>query len=292
MKVLIAGAQGQLGWELQRTVPPHIECIAPEEKDFDITDPGIVDQTVAQWEPDVVVNAAAYTAVDKAEEEENLAYRINADGAAHLARVSTERKARLIHISTDFVFDGNQSTPYLPTDTPSPLNVYGASKLKGEEEVAAITDGQALIFRTAWVYSVRGNNFVKTMLRLMAERQRISVVADQIGTPTWANELAKVIWQVFNRTDLSGIYHWTDAGVASWYDFAVAIQDEALARGMLERPITVQPIGTSDYPTQAKRPPYSVLDKGATWAVLGYTGLHWRTALQQMLKDLKEEHHA
>ena len=292
MKVLIAGAHGQLGWELQRTVPPHVECIAPDEKDFDITDPAIVDETVAQWQPDAIVNAAAYTAVDKAEEEESLAYRINAEGAAHLARVGTDRKVRLIHVSTDFIFDGKQSTPYLPTDTPSPLNVYGASKLKGEEEVAAATEGQALILRTAWVYSARGNNFVKTMLRLMKERERVSVVTDQLGTPTWANELAKVIWQMIDRTDLCGIYHWTDAGVASWYDFAVAIQEEALACGLLERSIPVQPIGTKDYPTPARRPAFSVLDKSAAWAVLGYTGLHWRAALKQMLKDIKVEDHA
>ena len=291
MKVLIAGAHGQLGWELQRTVPPHIECIAPDEKDFDITDAAIVDETVARWQPEVLVNAAAYTAVDQAEQEESLAYRINAQGAAHLARVCTVRKVRFVHVSTDFVFDGKQSTPYLPMDTPSPLNVYGASKLKGEEEVVAITGGQALILRTAWVYSARGNNFVKTMLRLMTERQSVSVVTDQLGTPTWANELAKVIWQMTDRSDLCGIYHWTDAGVASWYDFAVARQEEALACGLLERSIPVQPIGTKDYPTPARRPAFSVLDKSAAWAVLGYTGLHWRVSLQQMLKDLKVEHH-
>jgi dTDP-4-dehydrorhamnose reductase len=239
-----------------------------------------------QHGPDLVINAAAYTAVDKAESEKDKAYEVNVRGAANIAKAAEHSGARLIHISTDFVFDGRKSKPYRPDDKPNPISVYGASKLQGEEAVLRETMKKALILRTGWVYSSHGSNFVKTMLKLMAERDEISVVADQVGTPTWARGLAKAIYHFANIPDTHGIYHSTDAGVASWYDFAAAIQEEAHQLGILQSLIPVIPIRTDDYPTAAKRPPYSVLDKTATWQALGYTASHWRVALRLMLEEL------
>ena len=185
------------------------------------------------------------------------------------------------------MFDGNQLKPYLPEDEPKPTGVYGASKLQGERAVVAETMGRAVVLRTAWVYSVHGSNFVKTMLRLMAERDELKIVADQVGAPTWAKELAKAIWLIADKTDMQGIYHWTDDSTVSWYDFAVAIQEEARDLGLLQKMIPVKPIKTVEYPTPAKRPPYSVLDKTSTCAALGYTPPHWRESLRRMLVEFK-----
>jgi dTDP-4-dehydrorhamnose reductase len=285
MKVLITGADGQVGWELQQTGPADVEIIALRRADLDITDLSAVRSVMQQLQPDLVINAAAYTAVDKAEEEADKAYGVNEDGAANIARAVEDCSARLIHLSTDFVFDGNQFEPYLPEDEPKPTGVYGASKLQGERAVVAETMGRAVVLRTAWVYSVHGSNFVKTMLRLMAERDELKIVADQVGTPTWAKELAKAIWLIADKTDMQGTYHWTDDGTASWYDFAVAIQEEARELGLLQKMIPVKPIKTEEYPTPAKRPPYSVLDKTSTCAALGYTPPHWRESLRRMLVE-------
>ena len=287
MKVLITGADGQVGWELQQTGPADVEITALRRADLDITNLSAVRSVIQQLQSDLVINAAAYTAVDKAEEEAERAYGVNEDGAANIARAVKDCSARLIHLSTDFVFDGNQLKPYLPEDEPKPTGVYGASKLQGERAVVAETNGRAVVLRTAWVYSVHGSNFVKTMLRLMAERDELKIVADQVGTPTWAKELAKAIWLIADKTDMQGMYHWTDDGMASWYDFAVAIQKEARELGLLQKSIPVKPIKTEEYPTPAKRPPYSVLDKTSTCMALGYTPPHWRESLRRMLVEFK-----
>lgn len=289
-KVVITGAGGQLGKELLRCAAPQAECIPLTRAQLDIGDPEAVRATLVDIEPDIVINAAAYTAVDAAESEASQAHRINADGAAHLAASCGELSARLIHVSTDFVFDGTASTPYSPEAATAPLGEYGRSKLLGEQAVQQLLPG-ALIVRTAWVYSAFGANFVKTMLRLMAERDQLSVVTDQVGTPTWANGLAAMLWCCVERPELAGIYHWTDAGVCSWYDFAVAIEEEALALDLLQRPVTVVPIPASDYPTPAARPAYSVLDKSSSWRDLALQGRHWRSQLRDMLVDLKELEH-
>ena len=284
MKVMIAGGNGQLGWELQRTAPQAYHVIPLSHQDLDITDMDAVMSVVEDARPEVFINAAAYTAVDRAERERELAYAVNANGAANIAKATASLGAKLIHISTDFVFDGKKSSPYLPEDTPNPLSVYGASKLEGERRISELGKDQALIIRAAWVYSSHGSNFVKTILRLLKERDKLSVVSDQVGTPTWAKGLAQAIWRSIER-GLSGIYHWTDAGVASWYDFAIAIQEEALAVGFLDKAIPVSPIRTEDYPTTAKRPAYSVLEKTRTWSALEQTALHWRGALRSMLQE-------
>jgi dTDP-4-dehydrorhamnose reductase len=288
MKALITGANGQLGWELKRSRPDDWEIIALSRTELDITESAAVTSAILKHQPDLVINTAAFTAVDKAESEKEKAYDVNAAGAANIAKAADDSRARLIHISTDFVFDGTKSQPYLPGDTQNPTSVYGASKLQGEQAVVAETMNKALILRTGWVYSMHGNNFVKTMLRLMAERDEISVVADQVGSPTWARDLAKAIYHFANISDARGIYHWTDAGVASWYDLAVAIQEEAITLDLLKKIIPVKPIRTEDYQTPAKRPAYSVLDKTATWDILGYFASHWRQSLRLMLEELKK----
>jgi len=289
MKLLITGANGQLGWELQRTRPADWQIIPLNRAELDIADSAAVAAVFRKHRPDLVINAAAYTAVDKAESEKDLAFKVNADGAANIAKAAEGVQARLIHISTDFVFDGTKPQPYLPGDRTNPVSTYGASKLQGEQSVLAETRNKALILRTGWVYSAHGSNFVKTMLKLMAEKDTISVVVDQVGTPTWAQDLAKALYRLADIPNLQGVYHWSDAGVASWYDFAVAIQEEAQQLGILQKCIPVKPIRTRDYPTAAKRPVYSILDKTATWETLGYTASHWRRALRKMLEEIRDE---
>jgi len=285
IKALITGANGQVGWELQRTVPQNISILALDSTELNITNHTKVNQAIQQFQPDVLINAAAYTAVDKAEEEQEKAFSVNATGTGILAEAAHNFGIRLIHLSTDFVFDGRKSSPYLPEDTPNPINVYGASKLEGEKNVRKTCNDQALILRTGWVYSAHGHNFVKTMLRLMKERDQINVVGDQVGTPTWANGLAKTIWKFTEVPDLYGIYHWSDAGLASWYDFAVLIQEKAIKLGILKQEIPIEPIRSQDYMTAALRPSYSVLDKSQTWLDLSIQPQHWGTAMNQMLFD-------
>lgn len=280
MKVLITGAGGQLGRALQASAPEGARIDAIDIADLDLTDSEAIRTKILTDQPDMVMNAAAYTAVDKAESEEELAGAINAGAVAAIAGALGETGGKLVHVSTDFVFDGTSPTAYRPDDQRSPLSAYGRTKAAGED--AAGPD--ALIVRTAWVYTAGGANFVRTMLRLMAERDELSVVADQIGSPTWAPGLARVLWGLAAK-QANGIYHHSDAGVASWYDFAVAIQEEALALGMLKNAITIHPIATSDYPTPATRPQFSLLDCGATRAQLGDGHTHWRQNLRRMLKE-------
>ncbi|MBU1404691.1 MAG: dTDP-4-dehydrorhamnose reductase [Proteobacteria bacterium] len=287
MRVLLVGGNGQLGRELQHCKPADVEMLALGSADLELREAEAVAAKVCGFRPRVIINAAAYTAVDLAESEREAAFGVNGQGAANLAQAAGAAGAYCLQVSTDFVFDGTQSRPYLPTDRTNPLGVYGASKLAGEQlALAAYPEGVAIV-RTAWLYSACGNNFVTTMLRLMGDRETIGVVADQVGTPTWARGLAEALWQMC-RVQPKGIYHWTDAGVASWYDFAVAVQEEGFSCGLLDRVIPILPINTVDYPTPAKRPAYSVLDKAGTWAVLGMTPCHWRVALRRMLHEYKE----
>ncbi|HEY1927206.1 MAG TPA: dTDP-4-dehydrorhamnose reductase [Caulobacteraceae bacterium] len=285
MRVLVAGAGGQLANELEARAPGDGEVVALTEVELDICDASAVAAAVARHNPEWIFNAAAYTAVDRAESDAETAYKVNRDGAAILARAAVEAGAKFVHVSTDFVFDGQTSCAYRPDDPTAPLGVYGASKLAGETAVAEAAPG-SLIVRTAWVYSPWGGNFLKTMLRLFAERGEVRVVADQIGTPTSASTLADTLWGL-SRAGASGVFHCTDAGVASWYDFAQAIAEEAYALGMVGRQARVLPIATSDYPTPARRPGFSVLDKSATWAVLGEPAPHWRVAMREVLMRLK-----
>lgn len=288
MRVLIAGANGQLGRELLATCPEDVQPAALDKTQLDITQKEGVHRVLHELRPDLIVNAAAYTAVDLAEEERELAFAVNAEGPRHLAEQAHEIGARLLHISTDFVFAGNQSRPYPSDAETDPQSAYGASKLAGENHILQISGARGLIVRTAWVYSRFGTNFVKTMLRLMSEREELSVVVDQIGSPTWARGLACLIWSCREHAELHGIYHWTDAGVASWYDLAVAIQEEALALRLLGSLCQVLPVTTADFRTAARRPAFSVLDTSATRHALGLEGIHWRRQLRAMLQELQE----
>jgi dTDP-4-dehydrorhamnose reductase len=309
MKILITGQGGQLAWELEQTSPDSLEVICLSSKELDISNQEIVNKVLSSHNPDVVINAAAYTAVDKAETEQDKAYAVNALGSEYLALACKELKAKLIHVSTDFVFDGTSPTPYQTDDKTNPINVYGASKLAGDIKVNDILGSDATIIRTAWVYSTHGNNFVKTMLRFMAEKEQLGIVYDQVGTPTWAKGLAKMIWslikleshkavektpslQALQPSSIEGrtealLLHWTDAGVCSWYDFAIAIQELAIEKGMLDKAIPIRPIPASAYPTPAARPSFSVIDKTSAEQESGVETIHWRKQLSGMLDELK-----
>lgn len=284
-RILLIGAQGQLGQALLPLLPTVGEVTAVEREQLDLTQLEKIEPFVTELQPQIIINAAAYTAVDKAESKLELANRINGIAPGFLAQAAQKVHARLVHISTDYVFDGSQNRPYLETDSTNPLSVYGQSKLAGETAIQAV-GGNYIILRTAWVYGAgRTGNFVKTMLRLGAEREELRVVYDQVGSPTWTQDLARAIMGLMREAN-SGIYHYTNSGVISWYDFAMAIFEEA---EKLDYPLKIQriiPITTAEYPTPAKRPAYSVLSIAKTASVLGTHPPYWRKSLQKMLPEL------
>jgi dTDP-4-dehydrorhamnose reductase len=286
MKTLVLGCNGQLGQALADTVPDGAEYIGLDLPQLDITSADALLDLCRDVKPDVIVNAAAYTAVDNAEAEPELAKAVNSEGPRNIALAARDIGAPLIHISTDFVFDGQAKVPYRPDAETSPLSVYGRTKRDGEKAVLEAMPGRSVVVRTAWLYSKTGNNFVKTMLRLMGEREELRVVADQFGTPTWADSLATAVWKFSEQPELSGIFHWTDGGETSWQEFAVAIQEEALSLGLLKRKIPIHPIATEDYPTAATRPRYSVLDCSAAVAALDLHPAEWRANLHRMLRGM------
>jgi len=284
MKVLVLGG-GQIAKAVGAAAPAQHEIVTRTHREIDIVDERALARTLREVKADWIVNAAAYTAVDLAEDEPAQAIAVNDTAVALIDRAAARERSRLLHLSTDFVFDGESTRAYLPTDRTSPLSVYGSSKLGGERHVVA--GGTGIVLRTSWVYAASGKNFVLTMLRLMKEKDRINVVCDQIGAPTWATSAAAAIWGLIDVQAAPGIFHWTDLGVASWYDFAVAIQDEALARGLLSRAIPISPIYSSEYPARAKRPPFSVLDSTLTRSMLKVQATHWRHNLRMMLDELR-----
>jgi dTDP-4-dehydrorhamnose reductase len=292
-RILLTGARGQLGQELQRTLAPLGEVIGVDRKTVDLSQETSIRQRLVEVKPDLIVNAAAYTAVDKAETETELAQAVNAIAPTVMAQEAQRLGATLIHVSTDYVFDGRKNTPYTEDDSPNPIGVYGRTKLEGEEGIRK-TCTNHLILRTAWVYGTFGQvNFVKTMLRLFAEREEVRVVADQVGSPTWAADLAQAIATLLSQASQepgqpslpTGTYHYTNSGVASWYDFAVAICEEAKPLGFPLKVQRIVPIATADYPTPAQRPAYSVLSGKKISVVLGSHPPHWRQALRQMLVE-------
>ncbi|WP_108788957.1 dTDP-4-dehydrorhamnose reductase [Erythrobacter sp. Alg231-14] len=280
MKVLITGAGGQLGGALQRQAPSHAEITAIDVDDVDLTDAAMLSAKLDAESPDLIINAAAYTAVDKAESDEELAQAINADAVLLMANAMERQGGKLVHVSTDFVFDGTSSKPYRPDDQRAPISVYGRTKAAGEDHLR----NADLLVRTAWVYEAGGANFVRTMIRLMNERDTLGVVADQIGSPTWASGLAQTIWGLVDA-GATGTYHHTDDGSISWHEFAVAIAQDAQELGLIKDIPTINPITTADYPTPASRPAYSVLDCSATLETLKTTPVHWRENLRKMLKE-------
>lgn len=286
MKALVLGGGGQVASALAAAAPAQHQVVVRSRAELDIGDAAAIARALSDTGADWIINAAAYTAVDLAEDQPAQAIAVNDTAVGVLAAAASTAGCRLLHLSTDFVFDGKSNRAYLPADQTNPLSVYGASKLGGERHVLD-GDGSGIVLRTAWVYAAAGRNFVLTMLRLMREKEQLSVVCDQIGTPTWAAGIAAAIWGLIEAQAPGGIYHWTDLGVASWYDFAVAIQDEAVARGLLGRAVPITPILSAAYPTRARRPAFSVLDTGATRALIKVPARHWRHNLRTMLDDIR-----
>lgn len=278
MKVIVTGAEGQLGRELLRRAPSDALCVGFGRAELDVTDSAAVRRAVEFHRPELVLNAAAYTAVDQAETDEAKAFAINVQAVRSLAEVTRDAGAHLLQVSTNFVFDGSSSRAYRPDDTRNPLSVYGRSKAEGEDAAGP----GATVVRTSWVYGSGGRNFVTTMLRLMKEQGYVRIVSDQVGAPTSVIGLAEIIWRL-GQARRAGVWHHSDAGVASRYDFAVAIAEEAQARGLLAAAPRVEPIDSSEFVTSARRPKFSLLDSTRTRAVLDRTAVHWRTALREML---------
>lgn len=282
MNILITGCNGQLGNEMQllESQYPQYQWYNTDVQELDISNQQAIEQFVAAHEIDGIVNCAGYTAVDKAEENEQLCALLNQHAPAYLAAAVEKRGGWMVHISTDYVFDGTHHTPYVETDEPCPNSVYGRTKLAGEQEVMQHCK-RSVIIRTAWLYSTFGNNFVKTMIRLGKERPELGVIFDQIGTPTYAGDLAKAIMAVVEKGIMPGIYHFSNEGVISWYDFTKAIHRLA---GITT--CHVRPLHTAEYPTPANRPHYSVLDKTKIKTVYGIEIPYWEESLKDCIEKL------
>lgn len=281
---MVTGANGQLGRETVLALQAEGEpCIAVGRGELDFSRPEKVADAVAAFEADWVVNCAAYTHVDKAEEDRDLAFMVNRDAARAVAEGVRLSGGRLLHVSTDFVFGGEQSVPYGEDDLTNPLGVYGQSKLEGEQCIREVLP-DALILRTAWVYGQYGNNFVKTILRLASERTELRVVDDQVGTPSWTGDIVDAMRTLISK-EIEGIFHFTNEGVASWYDFAVEIVLAAKKAGYPVVMENIHPIPTRDYPLPARRPAYSVMSKVRIRECLDYRIPHWRASLKRMLEQ-------
>jgi dTDP-4-dehydrorhamnose reductase len=297
MRILLTGKDGQLGHDLQTYLGLDHDLFSYGRDRLDLEDPTAIRRIIDQVRPDVIVNAAAYTAVDRAEQESDRAHAINAVAPQVMAVAAQDLESAILHVSTDYVFDGNHNVPYREDDRAQPLGVYGQSKWLGEQAVQQGCD-RHLVVRTAWVYGVGGKgNFVKTMVRLGAERDELRVVVDQVGTPTWTGDLAQAIGQLIYHlaprdstvAPVTGLYHFTNSGAISWYDFAVAILEEARVLGFPLKVKRVVPITTAEYPTAAQRPAYSVLSGQKTTGLLGRPAPHWRTGLRSMLGQLAKQ---
>lgn len=286
MKILVTGARGQLGREVVSGFEKTgYNVIGVGRKELDLSRPETVVERVASFEADWVVNCAAYTQVDKAENEPELAFTINRDGAKAIAEGIRKAGGRMLHLSTDFLFDGKQSTPYREDDEPKPLSVYGHSKWQGEQVVQEILP-DAIVLRTAWVYGVYGQNFVRTILRLAAEREQLQVVDDQVGSPSWTRDIATTI-QTLIEAGQPGTLNYTNEGIASWYDFALQTIEYARELGFPVKVLELSPIPSRQYPLPATRPSYSVLSKEKVRPLLRQKNPHWRASLYNMLKQLK-----
>lgn len=279
MKVLITGATGQLGGALQRMAPALAEISAIDIEDCDFADIPMLRARLMVEAPDIILNAAAYTAVDKAEDEEDVARAINADAVGAMAETMAQFGGRLVHVSTDLVFDGSATHPYSPGDRRNPLSAYGRTKAEGEDHLSS----NDLLVRTAWLYEAGGTNFVRTMIRLMNERDQLAIASDRIGCPTWATGLARTIWGLVAK-GATGTFHHCDDGKCSLYDLAAAIAEDAHRLGLVPRVPTIRSISSADDPTLAQRPTYSLLDCAATRLFLSDTPVPWRINLRLMLE--------
>jgi len=294
-KILLIGKDGQVGWQLQRTLAPLGDIAAYDHPTLDLAKPDQIRAIIHEVRPTLIVNAAAYTAVDKAEEERDLAMAINAHGPALLAEEARKLGAAMVHYSTDYVFDGTKGEPYSEDDEPRPLNVYGQSKLAGDQAIMA-AGIPYLIFRTSWVYGIRGNNFLRTLLRLFAERDEIRIVDDQVGAPTWSRQIAEATAQAlaqalgprtgFSLEEVSGLYNLTASGETTWYGFALAIADHANHQHLTPKVAAIRPIPSSDYPTPAVRPPYGVLSHQKLQETFGLFMPSWKEQLALCIAPL------
>ncbi|MHB0896406.1 MAG: dTDP-4-dehydrorhamnose reductase [Spirochaetales bacterium] len=287
--IWIVGDKGMLGTELslaaQAVGAPHIGS----DREVNILDTAALRDFARAHNPDWIVNCAAYTAVDKAEDEPELCRRLNVEGPANLGRVAAEMSSSILHLSTDYVFSGDASEVYREGDPVGPTGVYGRTKAEGEAALCSMCSN-AVVVRTAWLYGKYGPNFVYTMLRLMRQKERIGVVADQRGSPTWARDLAKAILAIiFSPKHRYGIYHYTGEGETTWWEFAVAIQNEGLKTGLLDRPCEVQALTTAEYPTKARRPAYSVLSKEKIGRDYGIAPPDWRASLAAFMGELSRD---
>ena len=284
MNILVTGAEGQLGKELRKTLEISIPGITTytDVADLDITDAKAVEDFIASHEFTHIINCAGYTAVDKAESDQTLCYRINADAVQNLASAALKHGVKIIHISTDYVFDGTNHRPYREADRVNPISTYGTSKRKGEMVLLSLCP-DAIIVRTSWLYSPYGHNFVKTMMRLGREQKQLRVVSDQIGTPTYALDLAEAIATILkSRQWVPGIFHFSNEGACSWYDFTKVIHQMAEIDTC-----TVTPVTTDDYPTPASRPPYSILDKSLIKKTYNITIPFWQESLAQCIRRIQ-----
>ncbi len=280
--VLLLGSGGQLGRLVQAVTPGDIRLTGKTHQDLDITDIRALESVITDVKPDIVINCAAYTAVDKAESEPEKAYSMNAEAPGNIAGL-LDPVTRLIHLSTDFVFSKHSEIPYKPGCTPQPVSVYGKSKLAGEAAIFRQREQNSIILRVSWLYSATGNNFVTTMLRLMRAGKDLNIIGDKYGSPTSAHRLADIIWRLALSNVHCGVYHWSDRGVISWYDFAVEIMEQALQSGILDRAVKITKIPSAAYPTPAERPSYSALDSTETEAVLGIKTSPWQEELGKVL---------
>jgi dTDP-4-dehydrorhamnose reductase len=280
MRVLITGAGGQLGGALQRAAPAWAEVNAIGSDDCDLADAPMLAARLVVEAPELIINAAAYTAVDRADSDEATARAINADAVAVMVDAMASTGGKVVHVSTDYVFDGTAAVPYAPDAPRNPQSAYGRTKAEGEDKLRA----EDLLVRTAWAHEAGGANFVRTMIRLMNEREDLRVVADQVGSPTWATGLARTIWGLVEK-GASGTFQHTDEGAISWHGFAVAIAEEAHALGLVKRIPRIRAITTADYPAPARRPAFSLLDCSATRSLLGDRAVPWRENLCLMLKE-------
>lgn len=292
MRVLITGARGQIGQELLRSAPKDWQVHGLSSSELDITDAQQVMATVQALQPQLIINAAAYTAVDQAENDSKRAYAVNHLGAENLAQAAQTLGCPLLHLSTDYVFSGEHAHPYTEHDTAVPCSVYGHSKWLGEQAVREFCP-QHIILRTSWVFGMHGNNFVKTILRLGQERDALSIVSDQVGGPTSARSIAQVLWQITRQYQSSnsctwGTYHFSGGPACSWYEFADEIFKQASELKLIKRSPALSPINSSDYPTPAQRPAYSVLDNTKINQQLNMTQSNWKTELKLMLYALKD----
>jgi dTDP-4-dehydrorhamnose reductase len=287
--IWLIGHKGMLGSDVEKLLKESNQEFLATDIEVDITDFEALKSYRSERKIDWIINCAAYTAVDRAEDEPEKAFKVNADGPLNIAKIAQSKGAKLIHMSTDYVFDGKKDGPYMEEDAPSPIGVYGKSKLEGENNIQSILESYFII-RTAWLYGKNGNNFVYTMLRLFNEQELVKVVADQWGSPTYSKDLAEVIqYIVGNDSDLYGIYHYTNEGRTTWYEFAKEIYEKARIKGLVKKDLSVLPISTLDYPTKAVRPQNSSMSKEKVKSAFRIDVRDWKIALEEFIIDIKDK---